>query len=208
MLNRTFLPEDAPETACPACGDSIKRGQVAVQCPNCKSWYHVEHWTQLGNRCATFGCTGSGAVSATQPPQPPLEFVVQPVPPIDPNILAQISIEQNPAPNSSSIPPSAPSLLAPPVITVSTPTTSSSTIDQPTEHVTIEPWELELNGWLKAPVVGAVLEKSKVKGLVENLMRPEKQGLVVAAAFSLLAALCALACLASVAVVIAYNWSR
>lgn len=71
--------------ACTYCHASLDLGDVAVNCPRCKSPYHIDCWKEYRSRCAVLECPGRGKVSASvTPPAPP------PVPDL---LLDEIEIE-------------------------------------------------------------------------------------------------------------------
>lgn len=59
------FPNDIQNQRCPVDGNEghpFAEGDLVVQCPQCKSWHHVDCWRFLG-KCAVLNCTGAGIPS-------------------------------------------------------------------------------------------------------------------------------------------------
>ena len=53
-----FSPADVVGRTCPYCRLPIKPSEQVSVCPQCRTPHHADCWTDNGNVCTTYGCTG------------------------------------------------------------------------------------------------------------------------------------------------------
>jgi len=55
------------EGECPLCGNHINPPDSVVECPDCKTFYHLDCWRFCHNRCVRFGCSGQSDITGVIP---------------------------------------------------------------------------------------------------------------------------------------------
>lgn len=71
MPHSIQITKDSPllhDANCVYCHVDLELGDQVLACDSCQSPHHVDCWQANNFRCATFGCSGSGAVPQVQTP--------------------------------------------------------------------------------------------------------------------------------------------